>query len=180
MSGETQILKIGDLGNVITGKTPSSSNPEHFGQKVPFVTPTDFGSYSKNVFNSSRFLSESGVQAIGKRLLPKDSILVSCIGSDMGKVVMNKVRCATNQQINTIIPNPKVIDPDFLYYKMVSLYTLLKNMATGGSTMPIVNKTDFENIEIECPPLPIQRRIAAILTALDDKIELNRRMNATL
>lgn len=180
MSFEMQTVKIGEIGRVVTGKTPSSSSPEHFGNDVPFVTPTDFGTYLKDVFSSNRFLSNKGIQAIGNRVLPKNSILVSCIGSDMGKVVMNKVPCVSNQQINSIIPNTQIIDPDFLYYKIVSLYELLRNMATGGSTMPIVNKSDFENIEIELPPLATQRRIAALLTALDDKIELNRRMNETL
>ncbi|MBK7940151.1 MAG: restriction endonuclease subunit S [Lewinellaceae bacterium] len=90
------------------------------------------------------------------------------------------MQCVTNQQINSIIPDTQIVDSDFLYYKIVSLYDLLKNMSTGGSTMPIVNKSSFENIEISLPPLPTQRRIAAILTALDDKIELNRRMNETL
>lgn len=173
--------KLGELGKIITGKTPSSKFPQHFGDDMPFITPSDFGSYSKSASSAERYISIDGAAAHQNKILPENSVLVTCIGSDMGKVVVNKTPCLTNQQINSIIPNREIIDYNFLYYSIINKYDLLRSIASDGTTMPIVNKTDFENIEIEAPSdLPTQTRIASILSALDDKIELNRRTNHTL
>ena len=97
--------KLGEIGEVITGKTPSKKNPEQWGDNMPFVTPTDFDAYNKNIWGSLRYLSEEGINAFQKKVLPADSVIVTCIGSQMGKVALNKKKCVTNQQINSIIPN---------------------------------------------------------------------------
>jgi type I restriction enzyme S subunit len=173
--------KIREIGKIITGKTPSSSNLELFGDKIPFVTPTDYKTYIKNIYKAERGISEEGIKIFKNKLLPINSVLVSCIGSDMGKVAMSKTPCLTNQQINSIIIDDEKTVPDFVYYSLISKYKMLKGMATGGSTMPIINKGDFEEIEINLPNnISEQSRIASILSSLDDKIELNLRMNKTL
>lgn len=171
--------KLGEIGNVITGNTPSKNNPKHWGDDMPFVTPTDFDSYNKNIWDSIRYLSQEGINAFQKKVLPVDSIIVTCIGSQMGKVAINKKECVTNQQINSIIPH-KEFNSDFIYYVLSSMQDFLRNLATGGSTMPIVNKTSFEEITISIPDLPTQTAIAEILSSLDDKIELNNKINQEL
>lgn len=171
---------IKNAGNVVTGKTPPSSDPDQFGYEFAFVTPTDFKNYSKNIYTSDRHISSKGHDAHRNKILPVNSVIVTCIGSDMGKVAINKVSCLTNQQINSIIPNAELTTHDFLYYNLISQYDNLKTLAAGGSTMPLLNKSDFENIEITLPPLPEQHAIAEILSALDDKIELNLQTNKTL
>ncbi|WP_146697819.1 restriction endonuclease subunit S [Geofilum rhodophaeum] len=171
--------KLGEIGEVITGKTPSKKNPEQWGDNMPFVTPTDFDAYNKNIWGSLRYLSEEGINAFQKKVLPADSVIVTCIGSQMGKVALNKKKCVTNQQINSIIPH-KEFDSDFIYYVISSMQDYLRNLATGGSTMPIVNKSTFEDITIKAPDLPTQTAIAEILSSLDDKIELNNKINQEL
>jgi type I restriction enzyme S subunit len=171
--------KLGEIGVVITGKTPSSKNPEQWGIEMPFVTPTDFDTYNKNITSSIRYLSGAGIKAFENKVLPKDSIIVTCIGSQMGKVAINKIECVTNQQINSIIPFNK-FNSDFIYYVLSSMQEYLRNLATGGSTMPIVNKSSFEDIIISIPDLPTQTAIAEILSSLDDKIELNNKINQEL
>ncbi len=173
-------ISIGEVGIVVTGKTPSSKTPQHFGDKMPFVTPTDFGNYHKYIESAERYLSTEGVQGLLSRVLPPNTVIVTCIRSDMGKVAMNRVECITNQQINSIICDANVVDSHWVYYCLKNSYSLLRRLAEDGTTMPIVNKGDFERIRIPYPRLPIQHRIAEILGALDDKIECNRRMNATL
>lgn len=176
---EWKEIAIGELGRVITGKTPSSKQPEHFGELIPFVTPTDFSNYNKNIFGAERYLSKEGLNALKSKELPSNSLLVTCIGSQMGKVAINRLPVVTNQQINAIIPAPSFV-PDYLYYKLSSMQDFLRNLATGGSTMPIVNKADFERIKVELPDFKTQQEIAEILSALDDKIELNNQINANL
>ena len=176
---EWKEYKLGEIGTVITGKTPSARNPEDWGDNMLFITPSDYRNYRKYATNSERKLSKVGIDRFEKKILPANSILVTCIGSDMGKVVMNRELCITNQQINAIVPNTSV-NNDFLYYRLISIYDTLRILGGDGTAVPIVNKSDFENIRIELPPLPEQIRIASILSSLDDKIDLLHRENKTL
>lgn len=176
---EWKEYKLGDLGMVITGKTPSKNNPEDWGDEMPFVTPSDYKNYGKFAKRADRKLSKIGIERLKNKILPIKSILVTCIGSDMGKVAINARQVITNQQINSIIPNSKA-DSDFLYYRLVSMYETLRIYGGDGTAVPIVNKGDFENIETEIPPLPEQTAIASVLSSLDDKIDLLHRQNATL
>lgn len=176
---EWKEYKLGEIGVVITGKTPSARNPEDWGDEVLFVTPSDFRNYGKYANNSERKLSNIGAKRLVNKMLPPKSILVTCIGSDMGKVVMSKTNCITNQQINALIPD-KQFDNDFLYYSLISIYDTLRIMGGDGTAVPIVNKGDFEKIVLSIPFLDEQRRIASIFSSLDDKIDLLRRENATL
>lgn len=172
-------IKIADIGHTVTGKTPSSNNPEDFGTEYMFVTPSD--SFDSKMMNTTeRYLSEKGVSKLTNKLLPPKSIMITCIGSAMGKASMNKTSCITNQQINSIIPS-KNYYPDYIYYSIKNNYKLLRNASTGSTALPLLNKTDFDLLE-----LPIhtnkenQKKIASVLSALDSKIELNNRINAEL
>ena len=172
--------KIGELGRVITGTTPASKYPEQFGNEMPFVTPSDYKNYNKWIAFAERSLSEKGIEKLRSRILPANSILVTCIGSDMGKVAINKVPVISNQQINSIIVNEN-IDANFLYYKLVESYDTLRKYGEAGTAVPIVNKGDFENIAIEIPTDKNEQiAIAEILSSLDDKIDLLHRQNKTL
>ncbi|KUO78058.1 MAG: hypothetical protein APF81_14290 [Desulfosporosinus sp. BRH_c37] len=173
-------VKIKDVGKVITGKTPSSKTPDHFGSLIPFVTPTDFKNYHKKIYTSERYLSQKGKYGLKDKVLPLNSVVVTCIGSDMGKVAMNKVECITNQQINSIIVNEENADGNYIYYKISNMYQYLKQLARGGTTMPIINKGTFEQIVISIPPLLEQKATAVTLSCLDDKIELNKSIDKTL
>jgi type I restriction enzyme S subunit len=170
---------LGEIGKTITGKTPSKDNPEDWGDYMVFITPTDLKGDSKFIENTARKLSTDGIKRFSKMIIPKNSIIVTCIGSDMGKVVINKNDCLTNQQINSLVIG-KDFDVDFIYYKLKDSYSILKSRADGGSTMPILNKSNFESLQFLFPPLPEQQAIASVLSAFDDKIELLREQNKTL
>ena len=172
--------KLGSTGRTITGKTPSKDNPEDWGSEVLFITPSDYKNYGKKAFSSIRMLSKIGVEKQKNRFLPIRSVLVTCIGSDMGKTVINALPCVTNQQINAIIPDQEKVDSDYLYYVTKDLYETLSSLGSDGTAVPILNKSDFENIDILLPPLPEQKAIAAVLSSLDDKIDLLHRQNQTL
>ena len=180
MPSNWKTYKLVQIGQVITGKTPSSKNPEDFGEDYAFVTPSDFGDYHKSINVSKRYLSKIGVNRLKKKLLPSNSVIVTCIGSDMGKVAINKVPCITNQQINSIIVDQNSFDVNHIYYSLNNRYDYLRLLAGDGTTMPIINKGRFEGIELSLPPLPEQKAIAEILSAIDDKIENNLAMNKTL
>jgi type I restriction enzyme, S subunit len=142
--------EIRDFGKVITGKTPSSEIPEHFGDSMPFVTPGDFTKYVKFAIGAERNLSSIGINGLKNKILSGGSIIVTCIGSDMGKVVIAEEECITNQQMNSIVINESYYS-DYLYYKLKLISNELKSMAMGGSTMPMLSKSEFEIIKILKP-----------------------------
>jgi type I restriction enzyme S subunit len=178
MKGEWEDLTLGDLGRVVTGKTPLTSVEGNFGGQIPFVTPSDMDS-RRTISTTARYLTETGAASVKGSKIPAGSIMVSCIGSDMGKVVIAGRDCVTNQQINSIVVDDR-FSSEFVYYSLSTRKTEIRHQAAGGSAVPILNKGDFSRMEITLPPLDEQKAIAAVLGALDDKIELNRRMNATL
>lgn len=178
--GEWKACKLGEVGVVVTGKTPSKNNPQDWGDTIPFITPSDYKNYRKKAMNSERSLSNEGAERLRNKILPSNSVLVTCIGSDMGKIVMNGIEVITNQQINAIIPDTDIVDKDFLYYTLVDMYEILRIYGGDGTAVPIVNKGDFENITFSKPELLEQKAIAGVLSSLDDKIDLLHRQNQTL
>jgi type I restriction enzyme, S subunit len=178
MLTEWHELTLGDLGRVVTGKTPPSSLAGAFGGDIPFVTPSDMDG-RKIIRRTDRYLTEIGAEAVKGSKLPAGAVMVSCIGSDMGKAAVAARDCITNQQINSIIVDDE-FDRDFVYYNLTNRRYELRHQAAAGSAQPILNKGDFSRLAINLPSLVEQKAIAAVLGALDDKIELNRRMNATL
>ncbi len=167
-----QTMRIADLGTVVTGKTPSSNNPEHFGEDFPFITPTDMG--LERIIQTERFISHEGYLKFYRQILPPKSICFVCIGATIGKICLTTQQSLTNQQINSVVVDIERHDPFFIYYLFSTLGETVKGIA-GGAATPIVNKTSFENVEVKCPPLLMQRKIAAILSAYDDLIENNLR-----
>ena len=117
---------------------------------MPFITPGDFQYYNKFAIGSERKLSEIGYKRLKNKILPIGSVIVTCIGSDMGKVVITSEQCVTNQQMNSIIVKEKFYS-DYLYYYLSNMKEELKGMALGSSTMPLLNKSDFEKIAIVIP-----------------------------
>ena len=170
-------LTLGDLGQIITGKTPSTQNSLFWDGNIPFITPKDIQS-SKHILTTERYLSQDGAHAVKSSILPKDSICVSCIGN-IGYIGKTTKLSVSNQQINSIIPN-QYNDSDFIYYLMKSLWVYFKNYEGQSTALSILNKSQFSNIEISIPPLDIQKKIAGVLGALDDKIELNNKINQNL
>ena len=169
---------ISDLGKIVTGKTPKTSIPENYGGAIPFLTPSDDLS-GKNAPQTIKNLTEKGLQEVKNCLLPPRSICVSCIGSDLGKVVITNEFTVTNQQFNSIIPNEEN-DADFIYYLMTVIGKQLNFLSKTSTAVPIINKSTFSDFEIDVPSISDQKKIADVLSSLDDKIECNRRINENL
>lgn len=170
---ELRTIRIGDFGRVVTGKTPPSSQPELFGDVYPFLTPTDINGFSRYI-EPARFLSPEGRDFQHRLMLPKRAVCIVCIGATIGKVCMTNSPSFTNQQVNSVVVNEDEYDPFFVYHLMTTLRDELKSNA-GGAATPIINKTAFSEIEVNVPPLPVQRLIAGILSAYDELIENNQR-----
>ena len=170
--------KIGALGRVVTGKTPSTAERSNFDGPYPFITIPDLDGRVL-INNTVRTLSDKGAAVLRTCLLPPGAVLMSCIAT-VGRCGVTTRPSFTNQQINSVIPGGG-IDSRFLYYVFTQLGHKLESSGGGGSVYTNVSKSRFSDIEILIPvDLTEQRAIAHILGTLDDRIELNRRMNETL
>lgn len=165
---ETKQLK--ELGKIITGRTPPTVNPAYFGDLYPFITPTDMDG-RKVISTTERYLSDAGAKLLSSNLIPPESILVSCIGWQMGKSAMTSRKSFTNQQINALIPN-KHINAHYLYYVLTTMRDKIFSYgsATGVRT-PILNKTAFSDLTVSLPLRNTQDKVASILSAYDALIE---------
>lgn len=124
--------------------------------------------------STKRTLSDIGSMTLKRLAIPSMSICVSCIGWQLGKVVLTDKKSFTNQQINSIIPCDD-FDTLFLYYLLKTKRSLLFNLGSMGVRTPIVNKSTFSSIELKVPSLSVQRRISSVLSTYDDLIENNTR-----
>lgn len=176
---EWKKVKVGDIGRVITGKTPKTSNSEYYDGNIPFLTPSDDMSV-KYVRNTNKYITESGRLSVKNATIPANAICVSCIGSDLGKVVITTRETVTNQQINSVIVDEKRFDIDFIYYAMLELGKILNFHSKTSTAVPIVNKSSFSQYEIDCPELDVQKKIGSILSSIDKKIEENNKINNNL
>ena len=168
-----------EIGQIVTGKTPSSNFIGAFSSSgIPFVTPKDMDG-RRWIETTERYLSEAGRQSLKNYLVPKDSVAVSCIGSDMGIAILLNKDSVTNQQINTIIVDASKHNPKYIYYVLSLKQEELKSIA-GGSATPILNKGHFSKVVIELPDKVDQDNIVQVLDSLDCKIELNNQINQNL
>ena len=154
---------------VVTGGTPSRTNMDFYGGTIPWIKPSDL---DKTIYvnTSEEYLSESGAKK--SRLLPKGSILVSCIGN-LGKLAIAGCELATNQQINSIIPGSNM-DLEYIYYFLRFIQPLMYNKASTA-LVPILNKTLFSNLPLLVPPLPIQQKIVSKLDKQMAQIEMMKK-----
>lgn len=169
-----QHCTVGGIANVVTGSTPSKNNPEHWGNEIPFLTPSDQNAGTRSAY-TARSLSYEGREAFQKRIVGKGAVAVTCIGATIGKVSYIRADTVTNQQINSIVADEKNAHGLYLYYLFMTLGADLLSIASGSAT-PIVSKRVLENLELVLPPLVEQKRIAEILGSVDDKIEANSRL----
>ena len=162
---------------VITGKTPSTKKSENYGDKYPFVTIPDMHN-KVFVTKTERYLSEDGHKLQEKKLIPKNSILVSCIAT-VGLVSISSEAVHTNQQINSIIPNS--IEEVFYFYEYLKLMEdRLKRIGSAGSATLNVNKGEFEKIKYIYPNSRIINKYNNTVKNIYEKIKLNEIENNRL
>lgn len=162
-------VKLLDLGKILTGNTPSKKCKEYYNSNdIMFIKPDDLKENTINKINSSKaYISSIGAEKARK--VPSGSILVTCIGI-IGKVAILEKEACFNQQINGIVPNNNVVNSKFVGYYILKYNYLLKALA-NAPIVPIINKTQFSEIEIEIPPLEIQKEIVEVLEKAESAIE---------
>ncbi len=171
--------KIKDVGNVVSGGTPSTANDKYWDGTINWCTPTDITALkgSKYLGPTIKKISQLGYKMSSANLLPENSVIV-CTRATIGDCAINIVPMTTNQGFKSIIP--KNVHPEFLYYEMLTKKPQLLRLA-NGSTFSEVSKADFENLSLSIPQnFAEQQKIAAVLQAADREIELLRQKREAL
>ena len=167
---------IGDLGEIVTGKTPSKKKASYYGDDIPFIKTPDMHGNSV-VTKTEENLSDEGASSQATKMLPPRSILVSCIGT-VGVVALNASVAQTNQQINAIIPRTDLLRY-WSFFMAETLRPLLEGVG-GGATMPNINKSKFSAIPVVIPSRQILDQFSSVVVPNIDQIEQLTVMNDRL
>ena len=171
---------IADLGEVVGGATPSTKKPENYANgDISWITPKDLSTFSgRFIFHGERNITGIGLNSCSTRLFPPNTVLFSS-RAPIGYVAIAAKEMCTNQGFKSVIPNTDT-DYMFLYYLLKYNKDNIENMGSG-TTFKEVSGNTMKSIKV-CVPVDIeeQRRIGAVLSAIDDKIELNSAINENL
>lgn len=163
-SDSWDVIRISQIGELVTGSTPATSNKANFGTYLPFITPAEVHGQLRTS-RAVRLLSPEG--AARSRVLPRGSTLITCIGT-IGKTALTSEPVATNQQITAIVPK-STFDDAFVFY----LLTYARERLAGAASqqvLPILNKSRLGELTINVPNKEEQKQIATVLVDLDADI----------
>ena len=171
-TGEWEKCVLGDYGKVVTGNTPPTKDIENYENGTYlWASPADLGTH-KLISETKTKLSSKGFTKT--RPLSKGSVLVTCIGSTIGKTGMATREMSTNQQINSIVVNENN-DNEFVYYVVQSAFPhYLSSIAVQA--VPIISKSSFELLPSKRPSLQEQNKIGIFLSLLDERISTQHRL----
>ena len=171
---------LSELGTVVGGATPSTKKTDNYvGGNISWITPKDLAGFSgRYISYGSRNITETGLKSCSAQLMPKNSILFSSRAPIGYTAIAGKELC-TNQGFKSIVPNSNT-DYMFLYYLLKYNKNAIEHMGSG-TTFKEVSANTMRNIKVKVPvSLGEQRKIARILSSLDDKIEINTKINENL
>lgn len=170
---------LGEIAEIYNGSTPSTKELDNYDGEIIWATPKDLSMQnSKYFYRGERNITQKGFDSCSAQMIPANNILMSS-RAPIGLFAINKVDCCTNQGFKNIVLNKSISDVDFMYYFLKYHVKEIESLGSG-TTFKEISKTSFENFKISIPPLPVQQKIAAVLSALDEKIALNSRINAKL
>ena len=181
-----EVKRIKDFGEIQTGKTPPTDEPEVFSEKengFMFITPGDLD-VAKYIKHTERYVSEKGMRY--SYVLPKGTVCEVCIGSTIGKNGITTKECCSNQQITSVVVNNNH-DAEYLYYAMLSRREHFKSVA-GINATPQINKSGYSKYKVLCPKdkleqIAIAKRISSVdisINELEQKIKTIERLKKSI
>ncbi len=172
-----EIKKVGDMGKVVTGKTPSTNIPEYYGEEIMFVKTPDMTGNVYTIYTNT-YLSVAGSLYQAKHKIPENSIMVSCIGTG-GIVSINAEPAHTNQQINSVVlKNIKL--REWAYFTLKSMKQTIELYGGTGATMTNLSKGKFQNLKVLMPNSDILERFNFLSISIFEKIKLLSKQNQNL
>ena len=173
---EWKEYKLEEIGTIVGGATPSTKEPHNYNGNISWITPKDLSNNSgRYISRGERMITSEGFSSCSCKMLPKGSVLFSS-RAPIGYVAIASNELCTNQGFKSIIPDEQFVDSTFLYYLLVYNKALIEGLGSG-TTFKEVSGNVMKNVVVKIPCLKIQKQIANVLSSIDDKIEVNRRIN---
>lgn len=158
---------------VTSGGTPLRSVSEYYdGGTIPWIKTKEVN--FNRIYDADEKITEKGLENSSAKLIPENSILIAMYGDGYtaGRCAINRIPLTTNQACCNLVINTAKASPDYMFYKVSTLYEIFRGLKSGGSQQNLNAKT-IRQYRVNLPPLPTQRKIASILSAYDDLIENN-------
>ena len=178
---EWKTVKLGEVcENIYSGGTPSSMNPKYWNGDLPWLSSGETS--QRYIYKTEKYITKLGVEKSSTRFAHKESTVIASAGQGhtRGQASMLCLDTYVNQSVLVLKPNLQKVHPAFLYFNLDSRYDELRQLSDGNSTRGSLSGRILKDITISLPPPETQRRIVAILSSLDDKIENNNRINRNL
>ena len=163
--------------NICSGGTPKSTVLEYYGGNIPWLNTKEINFSS--IYETEKTITEKGLNNSSAKWIPANSVIVAMYGATAGKTAITKIPLTTNQACCNLTIDSNKADYRFVYYALYNDYAYLASLANGGAQQNL-NAQQIKEFEIPYPSLEKQKGIADILTTIDNKIELNRRINDNL
>lgn len=178
MNNDWTTCKIGDIcKKICSGGTPKSNEPSYYGGNIPWLNTKEIN--FNRIYNTEKYITSSGFDNSSAKWIDANSVIVALYGATAAKVSINTIPLTTNQACCNLTIDETVADYRYVYYYLRRNYQHLALLANGGAQQNL-NAQQIKDFNIILPQLPIQHKIANILWTIDDKIELNRRINDNL
>ena len=172
-------VKLGEVCNrVCSGGTPRSSNSQFYDNgTIPWLNTKEI--HSNRIWGTEKKITEEGLRNSSAKWISGNAVIVAMYGATAGNVAQTRIPLTTNQACCNLEINSNLAFSDYIFYSLLNSYDRLTLLANGAAQQNL-NAQTIKEFEISLPPLPTQRKIAAVLGALDDKIENNRKICANL
>ena len=170
---------ISAIGDVIGGGTPSTKHNEYYGDEIAWITPKDLSNFNgRYISRGERSISQKGYDNSSAQMMPAGTVLFSS-RAPIGYVAIAKNELCTNQGFNSVVPHSEICDSEFLYYLLCYRKHDIKAIASGTTFME-VSGTALKNFVVHMPDISTQKKIASVLSSLDQRIEGNNLINHNL
>lgn len=172
---EWKTCKLSEIGDIVGGATPSTKNPQFYDGDIPWITPKDLTNWNNMyISKGERSITKAGYNSASCKMMPKGSVLFTS-RAPIGYIAIAANEVCTNQGFKSVVPNTDLIDSQFLYYSLIFNKNKIISMGSGTTFAEISGKV-MASVEISLPPLAIQKKIAAQLAEIDDKIAVNKKI----
>ncbi|MFZ2725890.1 MAG: restriction endonuclease subunit S [Methylococcaceae bacterium] len=162
-----------------SGITPSRSNKNYWlDGTIPWLKTEQLGEHK--IYGTTEKITKLALKETSIKIFPVDTLSIAMYGEGKtrGNVSILKTEMATNQACCNVIINKQKADYEYVYYYLKTKYIQLRQLSSG--VRKNLNSNDIKEFEVKLPNLESQQKIAAVLSALDAKIELNNKINSEL
>jgi len=165
---EWDIVELEKVSKIVSGGTPSRTNPNYYTGKIPWVKSGELK--DDYITNTEEQITEKAILESSTKMISKNSLLIAMYGATVGKTAFLKINACINQAIAAVVVDTSKLDPYFVWYSLQTRRSELLSKRRGGA-QPNLNQLFIKQIEIPFPPIKEQHQIAEIISQIDVTIE---------